>query len=114
MVSKSNEELVKRVAKLARQNQESSKVNEALREALRKAGIDPDSIDTGDDDDSLTASGNRIVATRKGTDHVLAVYNRVSDNVWEYVSAKGYRREFVLEAMPSTPGVTYKVEEHVA
>ena len=109
-----NERLAAERDELARQNQESSKVNEALREALRKAGIDPDSIDTGDDDDSLTASGNRIVATRKGTDHVLAVYNRVSDNVWEHVSAKGYRREFVLEAMPSTPGVTYKVEEHVA
>lgn len=108
-----NERLAAERDELARQNQESSKVNEALREALRQAGIDPDSIDTGDDD-SLTASGNRIVATRKGTDHVLAVYNRVSDNVWEYVSAKGYRREFVLEAMPSTPGVTYKVEEHVA
>ena len=108
-----NERLAEERDELARQNQESSKVNEALREALRKAGIDPDSIDTGDDD-TLTASGNRIVATRKGTDHVLAVYNRVSDNVWEHVSAKGYRREFVLEAMPSTPGVTYKVEEHVA
>ena len=108
-----NERLAAERDELARQNEESSKVNEALREALRKAGIDPDSIDTGDDG-SLTASGNRIVATRKGTDHVLAVYNRVSDNVWEYVSAKGYRREFVLEAMPSTPGVTYKVEEHVA
>ena len=108
-----NERLAAERDELARQNEESSKVNEALREALRKAGIDPDSIDTGDDG-SLTASGNRIVATRKGTDHVLAVYNRVSDNVWEHVSAKGYRREFVLEAMPSTPGVTYKVEEHVA
>ena len=108
-----NERLAAERDELARQNEESSKVNEALREALRKAGIDPDSIDTGDDG-SLTASGNRIIATRKGTDHVLAVYNRVSDNVWEYVSAKGYRREFVLEAMPSTPGVTYKVEEHVA
>lgn len=108
-----NERLAAERDELARQNQESSKVNEALREALRKAGIDPDSIDTGDDD-SLTASASRIVATRKGTDHILAVYNRVSDNVWEYVSAKGHRREFVLEAMPSTPGVTYKVEEHVA
>ena len=108
-----NERLAAERDELAERNAEASKVNEALREALRQAGIDPDSIDTGDDD-SLTASGNRIVATRKGTDHVLAVYNRVSDNVWEYVSAKGYRREFVLEAMPSTPGVTYKVEEHVA
>ena len=99
--------------RLAAERDALAKRNEALLEALRKAGIDPDSIET-DDDDSLTASGNRIVATRKGTDHVLAVYNRVSDNVWEHVSAKGYRREFVLEAMPSTPGVTYKVEEHVA
>lgn len=109
-----NERLAAERDELARKNEESSKANEILREALRKAGIDPDSIDTGDDD-SLTASvANRIVATRKGTDHVIAVYNRVSDNVWEHVSAKGYRREFVLEAMPSTPGVTYKVEEHVA
>lgn len=99
--------------RLAAERDALAKRNEALLEALRQAGIDPDSIET-DEGDSLTASGNRIVATRKGTDHVLAVYNRVSDNVWEHVSAKGYRREFVLEAMPSTPGVTYKVEEHVA
>ena len=107
-----NERLAAERDELARQNEESARANEALREALRQAGIDPDAIDGGD---AVTASmGNRIIATRKGTDQVIAVYNRVSDNVWEHVSAKGYRREFVLEAMPSTPGVTYKVEEHVA
>ena len=67
-----------------------------------------------DDEGTVTASGDRIIATRKGTDHVLAVYNRVDGNVWEYTSSKGYRREFTMENVPSTPGVTYKVEEKTA
>ena len=67
-----------------------------------------------DEEGPVTASGGRIIATRKGTDHVLAVYNRVDGNVWEYTSEKGYRREFTMENVPSTPGVTYKVEEKTA
>lgn len=101
-----NERLAEENERLAAENQAAQDLMRQMEEELRRL--------RGDDDDAVTASGDRIVAVRKGTDHVLAVYNRVDGNVWEYISSGGHRREFTMDDIPNTPGVTYKVEEKTA
>ena len=105
----------KRIAEAEQRAQDAEAQNALLLkelERLRKLA----ERNEGEEDTAVSASalGNRVVATRKGTDHVVAVYNRVNGNVWEHTSGRGYRREFVMETIPSTPGITYKVEENIA
>lgn len=92
-------------AEIAQQKQEiadQSALIEALKKQIAAQGGDPESI---------TASASTIKAFKKGTDRVVAVYNRVSGDTWEHVSRSGAYREFTLTSVPNTPGITYIIEE---
>ena len=105
----------KRIAESEQRAKDAEEQNAILlKEIERLRKLAEGNSDEGDTAVSASALGNRVVATRKGTDHVVAVYNRVNGNVWEHTSGRGYRREFVMDAVPSTPGITYKVEENIA
>lgn len=88
---------------LRAQNEKMASELEAMKELLRKQGIDPDGLGP------VTASS--LVAYKAGTDRILAVYNRVDGDLWEYTSPSGHVRQFTMTDTPSTPGVTYVAKE---